>query len=123
MVAKRQGKSAPSPLDRGWYVDGLVTAVQRFEDSAEAHVNENGVFEFLGLGGFFFGYVARFKWPEPLKRTTLAFEPITNNLRLFGQHWAWPFGLGPGPEGDAKFESSRAKAFSRVLGSPQAYRT
>ena len=26
----------PSPLDRGWYVDGLVTAVQRFENSSRA---------------------------------------------------------------------------------------
>jgi hypothetical protein len=48
-------------------------------------VNQNGVFEFLGLGGFFFGYFARFKWPSPEKRTTLAFQPITNNLKLFGQ--------------------------------------
>ena len=48
-------------------------------------MNQNGVFEFLGLGGFFFGYFARFKWPSPEKRTTLAFQPITNNLKLFGQ--------------------------------------
>ena len=39
----------------------------------------------LGLGGFFFGYFARFKWPAPEKRTTLAFQPITNNLKVFGK--------------------------------------
>ena len=41
--------------------------------------------ELLGLGGFFFGYFARFKWPSPEKRTTLAFQPKTNNLQLFGK--------------------------------------
>jgi len=108
VVAERMGQAAPSFLDRGWYVDGVVTAVQRFEDSPSAHVNQNGVFEFLGLGGFFFGYFARFKWPSPEKRTTSAFQPITNNLKLFGQDWSWPFaGAGAGAEGDAKFEASR----------------
>lgn len=33
VVAERKGQAAPSFLDRGWYVDGVVTAVQRFEDS------------------------------------------------------------------------------------------
>eukprot|EP00438_Fugacium_kawagutii_P031940 Skav201881 [mRNA] locus=scaffold550:214118:217133:- [translate_table: standard] len=81
VVAERKGQAPPSFLDRGWYVDGVVTAVQRFEDSnwtwvavwlggPSAHVNQNGVFEFLGLGGFFFG-------------------------------------AGVGAEGDAKFEASR----------------
>ncbi|CAL1137824.1 unnamed protein product [Cladocopium goreaui] len=111
VVAERKGQAPPSFFDRGWYVDGLVTAVQRFEDSPAAHVNQNGVFEFLGLGGFFFGYFARFKWPSPEKRTTLAFQPITNNLKLFGQDWSWPFAAsgaaGAGPEGDAQFEASR----------------
>lgn len=111
VVAERKGQAPPSFFDRGWYVDGVVTAVQRFEDSPAAHVNQNGVFEFLGLGGFFFGYFARFKWPSPEKRTTLAFQPITNNLKLFGQDWSWPFAAsgaaGAGPEGDAQFEASR----------------
>eukprot|EP00434_Breviolum_minutum_P020517 symbB.v1.2.018090.t1/scaffold1431.1/size119194/4 len=108
VVAERKGTAPPSFLDRGWYVDGFVTAVQRFEDSPSVHVNQNGVFEFLGLGGFFFGYFARFKWPSPEKRTTLAFQPITNNLQVFDQEWSWPFpGAGDGAEGDAKFEASR----------------
>lgn len=32
VVAERKGTAPPSFLDRGWYVDGFVTAVQRFED-------------------------------------------------------------------------------------------
>ena len=36
VVAERMGQAAPSFLDRGWYVDGVVTAVQRFEDRAMA---------------------------------------------------------------------------------------
>ena len=31
-MAERKGQRPPSFFDRGWYVDGLVTAVQRFED-------------------------------------------------------------------------------------------
>ncbi|CAK8993586.1 CCR4-NOT transcription complex subunit 11 [Durusdinium trenchii] len=90
VVAERtKNEAPPSFFDRGWYVDGLVTAVQRFEDSSAARMNQNGVFEpwheLLGLGGFFFGYFARFKWPSPEKRTTLAFQPKTNNLQLFGK--------------------------------------
>ncbi|CAK9073942.1 unnamed protein product [Durusdinium trenchii] len=81
----KKNEAPPSFFDRGWYVDGLVTAVQRFEDSSAARMNQNGVFELLGLGGFFFGYFARFKWPSPEKRTTLAFQPKTNNLQLFGK--------------------------------------
>ena len=73
-------------------------------------MNENGVFELLGLGGFFFGYVARYKWPEKEKRTTLAFEPMTNNVRFLGQEMVWPFKTGPGPEGDRAFEASRGSS-------------
>lgn len=108
VVAERKNEAPPSFFDRGWYVDGLVTAVQRFEDSSAARMNQNGVFELLGLGGFFFGYFARFKWPSPEKRTTLAFQPKTNNLQLFGKDWSWPFpGAGEGAEGDRTFEASR----------------
>lgn len=109
VVAKRKRVSPPSPLDRGWYVDGLVTAVQRFENSSTKRVNQNGVFEMLGLGGFFFGYFARFKWPSPDKRTTMAFQPVSNNVKVFGQDWSSPFpeGFRPGAEGDAEFESAR----------------
>mmetsp|Transcript_3035 Transcript_3035/g.5319 ORF Transcript_3035/g.5319 Transcript_3035/m.5319 type:complete len:259 (+) Transcript_3035:38-814(+) len=103
VVAARQGVKPPSPLDRGWYVDGLVTAVQRFENSTKK-INQNGVYEFLGLGGFFFGYFARFKWPSPEKRTTMAFQPITNNLKAFGNDWSWPFA---GDQGDEHFEAAR----------------
>ncbi|CAJ1363037.1 unnamed protein product [Effrenium voratum] len=104
VVAERKGTPPPSPLDRGWYVDGFVTAVQRFEDSSSKHVNQNGVFEMLGLGGFFFGYFARFKWPAPEKRTTLAFQPITNNLKVFGKDFAWPF---PKALSSEDFEAAR----------------
>lgn len=109
VVAARKGVAPPSLLDRGWYVDGVVTAVQRFEDSPKRCINQNGVFGLLGLGGFFFGYFARFKWPAPSKRTTMAFEPITNDLHAFGQDWSFPFdaGSGPGPEGDKRFEEKR----------------
>eukprot|EP00913_Durusdinium_trenchii_P028778 g26987.t1 len=40
-----KNEAPPSFFDRGWYVDGLVTAVQRFEDSSAARMNQNGVFE------------------------------------------------------------------------------
>ena len=36
VVAERKGQAPPSFFDRGWYVDGLVTAVQRFEDRVMA---------------------------------------------------------------------------------------
>ncbi|CAE8584981.1 unnamed protein product [Polarella glacialis] len=107
VVAARKGVAPPSMLDRGWYVDGVVTAVQRFEDSPKRRMNQNGVFGFLGLGGFFFGYFARFKWPAPAKRTTMAFEPIASDLHAFGQDWSFPSPTGPGPEGDKRFEEVR----------------
>lgn len=109
VVAARKGGSPPSFLDRGWYVDWLVTAVQRFEEGAK-RVNQNGVFEFLGLGGFFFGYVARFKWPSPQTRTTMAFQPKTNEIHVFGQAWSSPFkGVNAGSDGDEMFESARVQ--------------
>mmetsp|Transcript_34278 Transcript_34278/g.80121 ORF Transcript_34278/g.80121 Transcript_34278/m.80121 type:complete len:282 (+) Transcript_34278:30-875(+) len=109
VISTRKRQSPPSWLDRGWYVDGFVTAVQRFEDSSAKRINQNGVFEFLGLGGFFFGYFARFKWPSPEKRTTLGFQPVTNNVRAFGLDWAEPFadGFPAGKDGDSQFEKAR----------------
>lgn len=107
VLAARKGNE-PSLFDKPLYVDGFVTAVQRFEDSPSQRMNQNGVFEFLGLGGFFFGYFARFKWPSPTTRTTMAFEPLTNSLHAFGQSWAWPFaGTLPGEEGARRFEKGR----------------
>uniref|UniRef100_A0A7S4SL20 Uncharacterized protein n=1 Tax=Alexandrium monilatum TaxID=311494 RepID=A0A7S4SL20_9DINO len=107
VVAARKGIDPPSLFDRGWYVDGLVTAVQRFEDSP-GKVNQNGIFEFLGVGGFFFGYFARFKWPSPATRTTMAFQPVTTNFHAFGQDWSWPFaGSAPGAEGRGTFDGAR----------------
>lgn len=116
VVAARKGVPPPSPWDRGWYVDGFVTAVQRFEDGVR-RINQNGVFEFLGLGGFFFGYFARFKWPSPEKRTTMAFQPVTNNLHAFGQDWSWPFqqGFAAGPQGDAQFEQARLQDIGTIF--------
>ena len=36
VVAERKGQAPPSFFGRGWYVDGVVTAVQRFEDRVMA---------------------------------------------------------------------------------------
>eukprot|EP00440_Ansanella_granifera_P017235 gb/GFBE01018720.1/.p1 GENE.gb/GFBE01018720.1/~~gb/GFBE01018720.1/.p1 ORF type:complete len:273 (+),score=38.35 gb/GFBE01018720.1/:1-819(+) len=102
VVAARKGKAPPSPLDRGWYVDGIVTAVQRFEDSTVT-VNQNGVFELFGLGGFFFGYFARWKWPSPEKRTTMAFQPTSSNVHAFGNDWSSP----AGSKSESEFMSAR----------------
>eukprot|EP00929_Paragymnodinium_shiwhaense_P121630 TRINITY_DN93947_c0_g1_i1.p1 TRINITY_DN93947_c0_g1~~TRINITY_DN93947_c0_g1_i1.p1 ORF type:complete len:280 (-),score=49.26 TRINITY_DN93947_c0_g1_i1:76-915(-) len=113
VVAERKGQAPPGFFDRGWYVDGFVTAVQRFEQNRERTINQNGVFGFLGLAGFFFGYFARFKWPSPEKRATLAFQPVTNNLSAFGQNWAWPFaGSKEGPEGDKEFDAARLQSLN-----------
>mmetsp|Transcript_103987 Transcript_103987/g.335209 ORF Transcript_103987/g.335209 Transcript_103987/m.335209 type:complete len:264 (-) Transcript_103987:24-815(-) len=110
VVSARKGVAPPSFFDRGWYVDGIVTAVQRFEDSPSCRVNQNGVFGLLGLGGFFFGYVARFKWPSPQTRTTMAFQPLSNDIKAFGQTFSSPFsGFPAGPQGDGLFEAARVQ--------------
>ena len=48
VVAERKGTPPPSPLDRGWYVDGFVTAVQRFEDSSTSAYTQ-GARQLVGM--------------------------------------------------------------------------
>merc|ERR1711879_820372 len=105
-VSEARKGNPPSLLDRGWYVDSFVTAVQRFEDSTR-RVNENGVFEFLGLGGFFFGYIARFKWPSPKTGSLMGFQPTQNIIRIFGREWISPFAGAVAT--DSAFEEARMK--------------
>lgn len=70
-----KGPTAAGPFG-SLYVDGLATAVQRFD--SETMENENGFFGLLGFGlGRLFTVKGPFKWPTPEKRNTCAFQPTT----------------------------------------------
>jgi len=74
-------------LKGGLYVDGLVTAIQRFD--LQSLENENGIFSFLGTDWLRFTVVGPFKWPEPDRRTVCAFEPNRVRCKLGSREQEW----------------------------------
>ena len=86
-------------LKDGLYVDGLVTAVQRFDGTTGE--NENGIFAVLGMESIRFTVRGPFKWPDAERRTVCAFQPNTAQCKLGPLEWE--FALSPGDAGpDAK---------------------
>ena len=67
-------------LRHGVYVDGLVTAIQRFD--ATSWDNENGIFAVLGWPQVRLTVRGPFKWPQPEARAVCAFQPTRAYTRL-----------------------------------------
>lgn len=72
-------------LKGGVYVDGLVTAIQRFD--LESLENENGIFGILGSDWLRFTVVGPFKWPSPDARTVCAFQPDRFRCKVGSLEW------------------------------------
>lgn len=75
-------------LADGVYVDGFVTAVQRFD--AQAAENENGVRAVLGAEWARFSVRGPFKWAEPRRRSVCAFQPTLARYQLGNVVWETP---------------------------------
>ena len=73
LKATREALLPWTRLENGLYVDGLVTAIQRFD--ASTGENENGIFGVLGATGLRLTVKGPFKWPDPERRTVCAFQP------------------------------------------------
>lgn len=74
-------------LKEGLYVDGLVTAIQRFD--LESLENENGIFGFLENEWLRFTVVGPFKWPEPSRRSVCGFEPNRVRCKIGSLEKEW----------------------------------
>lgn len=78
-------------LKHGLFVDGVVTAVQRFDSSSWE--NENGVFAVLGAEWLQLTVKGPFKWPQPERRAVCGFQPTQARVQLGG--WAREWQLEP----------------------------
>lgn len=67
-------------LENGLYVDGFVTAIQRFD--ASTGENENGIFGVLGATWLRLTVTGPFRWPDPERRTVCAFQPTIARCAL-----------------------------------------
>ena len=90
----------PPVLRSGQFVDGFVTAIQRFD--AETMDNENGIFEILGSDLVQLTVRGPFKWPQPDCRSVCAFLPNEAIVKLGA--WRWNPSL---PEPDTPFEDTK----------------
>ena len=76
-------------LKHGLYVDGYVSAIQRFDGSR--HENENGVFGVMGQEWLRFTVKGPFKWPEAERgRSICAFQPTLARCELGPLGWDIP---------------------------------
>ena len=88
-------------LADGLYVDELLTAVQRFDETSGE--NENGVFGLLGNEWVQFSVTGPFRWPQPERRAVCAFQPTSARCRLGALEWEWSVSAGE-PASTPSFE-------------------
>jgi len=87
----------------GVFVPDFINYLLTFEGQGAVRVKREG----LSGDGFFLGDVARWKWPEAVKRTTMVIESMVTIFKAFGQELSFPAeGVVSGPEGDQLFEDA-----------------
>eukprot|EP00930_Biecheleria_cincta_P003295 TRINITY_DN104219_c0_g1_i1.p1 TRINITY_DN104219_c0_g1~~TRINITY_DN104219_c0_g1_i1.p1 ORF type:complete len:265 (-),score=35.93 TRINITY_DN104219_c0_g1_i1:349-1086(-) len=100
VAAARTGKDTLP----GIYLSSL-NYVQSFEGQGDVRIKQEGISgSVLGIP-WFIGDIARIKWPDPEKRSTMVIESMMNVFKALGQEIKFPADgvMGPGPDGDAKF--------------------
>eukprot|EP00418_Pyrodinium_bahamense_P086414 CAMPEP_0179060094 /NCGR_PEP_ID=MMETSP0796-20121207/25688_1 /TAXON_ID=73915 /ORGANISM="Pyrodinium bahamense, Strain pbaha01" /LENGTH=236 /DNA_ID=CAMNT_0020756865 /DNA_START=211 /DNA_END=921 /DNA_ORIENTATION=+ len=107
VASKDQMAAARSGADSlpGVYVPDFIDYLLTFEGQGAVLMKREGI----SGDGFFVGDIARCKWPEAAKRTTMVIESMVTIVKAFGQELSFPAeGVVPGPEGDQKFEGAPA---------------
>lgn len=103
-ISAARARSSTLP---GLYVNGFVNYAQSFEGEGANIVKTEGITGELFGQPFFIGDIARIKWPQPDRRTTMVIESSANILRAFGREWSFPAdGVTTGPLGDRKFQEA-----------------
>jgi len=93
----------PPVLRYGQYVDGFVSAIQRFDLST--YENENGIFEIFGSDFLRLTVIGPFKWPDSVRRQVCAFRPTQAKVKV-GEKWMWEPSLDGG-DGVAPFDKAK----------------